>query len=126
MTRGRHEYNVKLVVALLQANKGKAFNREEVAKNASISKGSATGILRQLHKQNLVERHLVKERSGELRTYYNWKRCEHLARDQCVIRENDCPARKKCCMVCPSIEKCEQACSIAILCVCPPKKEEEE
>jgi len=113
--RGKHEYNKKLAAEFLKANKKKAYHRREITKNTGVSFGAVKSIAKQLVKENLVERHLVKERDGSLRTYYNWKRCEHLAGSRCVIREVDCRKERLCCISCDARKVCDQTvCPIAL------------
>jgi len=124
--RGRHPYNLKLVKTLMIANKGKAYSRLEVARNCGISKGAAKGILHTMYKAGELERHIVKERDKTLRTYYNWARCEHLAGDRCVVRENKCMREFSCCLTCKITKNCEEECELSELARKKDEPKEEE
>ena len=113
--RERHPYNVKLVTAFMLGNKGKAYKREEVARATGVSVGAVKGILHKLHRSGELERHFVKERDGSMKTYYNWTRCQHLAGEQCVVREKDCKYIKACCLTCKDSDTCGDCCEVALL-----------
>jgi len=113
--REKHPYNVKMVTAFMLANKGKAYKREEVAKATGVSKGAVKGILRKMYQTGNIERHFVKERDGETKTYYNWKRCLHLAADDCVVRDVPCKYGKACCLKCVDAETCDTICNLGLI-----------
>ena len=111
-------------IAFLEANKKRAYNRKEVAVATSVSMSAVRGILRDLHHEGKIEYHKVKERNGEIRAYYNWKRCDHLAANQCVSREKLCPEGKLCCIVCNRFRDCNMKCEIAAKLLGPEEEEE--
>ena len=102
----KHDDNAKKIEAFMQENNMHAYNREEVALKNDVSKGATRSVLRELHREGKLEKHPVKERNGEVRVYYNWRRCEHLAVSRCVNREQKCRGGDDCCIYCRMRKDC--------------------
>ena len=96
----KHSDNLIVIETFMRENNMHAYNREEVAIKTGVGKGATRSALRELHKKGKLEKHPVKERNGEIRVYFNWRRCEHLAGNRCIVREKKCRGHDDCCIYC--------------------------
>lgn len=98
----RHKENIDKVKSFLDEHKKQAFNREEIADKTEVSRGAVRSILRVMYKEGKLEKQMVKERNGEKRVYYFWRRCEKLAGQRCVGDKGieGCGAGDVCCIFC--------------------------
>ena len=107
-----HEENFGKVKAFMEANKLKAYSKEEVARLVGVSEGSAKSSLRTLYQQGVVEKQRVKEHDGVIKAYFFWKRCGSLVMQRCVKIKEGCPAGDTCCIFCERTE-CTVVCETA-------------